>query len=68
MAPTQVNDLTGMVKKKKKPPVDESKANGEPAAAPSDASSAGKRKAEDEPSASPSEKKAKLEETDAPAS
>lgn len=52
---TQVNDLTSMVKKKKKPAVE---ANAEP--------SATKRKAEDDASSSPSEKKARLE--DAPLS
>lgn len=55
-APVQVNDLTSMVKKKKKPPVD---ANVEP---PKEVAGATKRKAEDDASESPSEKKAKLEE------
>lgn len=59
-APTQVNDLTSMVKKKKKPAVE---ANSEPSA---DINSATKRKAEDDASSSLSEKKARLE--DAPAS
>ena len=57
-APTQVNDLTSMVKKKKKPPVDA-------AAAPTDVNGTGKRKVEDEHTHSPTEKKAKLEETPA---
>lgn len=52
-APAPVNDLTSMVKKKKKAP-EASEANG--------TTSSGKRKAEDEGSASPSEKKVKLDE------
>ena len=61
-APAQVNDLTGMVKKKKKAAPETVEANG--AAAPSvsgSGSTTGKRKAEDEESASPSEKKVKLD-------
>ncbi|GJE90318.1 hypothetical protein PsYK624_064470 [Phanerochaete sordida] len=64
-APAQVNDLTGMVKKKKKPAVQTAEEAAAPAA---DANGSAKRKAEDEAQASPSEKKARLEETDAPAS
>ena len=52
-----MNDLTSMVKKKKKPPVE---ANGEPNADVN--GGAAKRKAEDDESNSPSEKKARLEE------
>ncbi len=55
--PSEVRDLTGLVKKKKKNP----EANGEPPAAASN--SATKRKAEDEAEETQSEKKAKLDET-----
>ncbi|KAI0070803.1 hypothetical protein K474DRAFT_1669694 [Panus rudis PR-1116 ss-1] len=54
-APTQVNDLTSIVKKKKKAPAPEPETNGAASI------SSGKRKAEDDGSESPSEKKAKLE-------
>lgn len=63
---TQVNDLTSMVKKKKKP-VAENQTHGEPTVTSAVTNGGSKRKAEDEPSASPSEKKARLEE-EAPAS
>ena len=61
VAPTQVNDLTSMVKKKKKPVVE---ANNDP---PVDASCSTKRKAEDEALVASSEKKPKLDEAPAAA-
>lgn len=58
-APTQVNDLTAMVKKKKKPPVDVVP----DVTAASAANGSTKRKADDEEA--PSEKKPRIEETSA---